>query len=101
MKKGLSLLQVLFVVFMTLKLLTFQPFASWSTWVIFALLAIDVFIYVCRELWYNYGLGDSLRVEIDKIKYEKIILRREIRRAALENKKKIAARDFTNQKNKN
>lgn len=101
MKKGLSLLQTLFVISFILKLMTFQPFAGWSMWWVFGLLVADFIIYALRQLWYKYGLGDSLRAEIDRIKYEKIVLRREIRKAKLEQKKKLDLLKIEKEKFKN
>lgn len=100
MKKGLSLLEVLFVIVIILKLMGFQPFASWSIFKVFSLLIVDIGVNIVFALWNEYGIGDTLKAEIDKIKYEKIILRREIRKAKLEQQKKLNERDLEKLKNK-
>jgi len=99
MRKGLSLLQVMFTVTFILNQMGFYPFVRWPFWVIFGFLGADCLIRISCELWINYGLGDTLRTEIDRIKYEKIILRREIRKARLEFKKKQDSNKIENLKN--
>lgn len=100
MTKGLSLLQVLFVVFLTLHLLTFQPFAGWSIWKISLFLIADYFLRFLHKLWFDWELDKTVRVEIDRFRYNKIILQREIKKAQLEAKKQIDARELERTKNK-
>lgn len=89
MKKGVSLLELLFVVFLVLSLMEVRPFGDWAWWKILGPLVVDWVVRVLKLAWTNYGLDKLLYSEIESARYE-LRLKREVQRA----KKQIEKNQF-------
>ena len=89
MKKGVSLLELLFAVFLVLSLMEVSPFGDWSWWKILGPLVVDRVVRVLKLAWTNYGLDKLLYSEIESARYE-LRLKREVKRA----KKQIEKNQF-------
>ena len=89
MKKGVSLLELLFAVFLVLSLMEVSPFGSWSWWKILGPLVVDWVVRVLKLAWTNYGLDKLLYSEIENARYE-LKLKSEIQKA----KKQIEKNQF-------
>lgn len=89
MKKGINLLELLFVVFLTLHLAGVQPFAGWKWYTIALVLFVEVIVRLLKKLWYGYGLDKVLYEQIEMMRYD-TLLRREVNKAREEIKAKYS-----------
>ena len=79
MKKGINLLELLFVVFLTLHLAGVQPFAGWKWYTIAIVLFVEVLVRLAKRVWHAYGLDKLIYTLIEEVRYD-IRLRKNVKR---------------------